>query len=237
MDGTQHQDLKRLGSSELVEDLFGLNLRGLRTIWEMIRQPTTVYQAARDPLWIGHYTPSIRLVFSLLALTAFFQFLWASEGTIFHDRVLDMVLASDRADTTEAALPIADELLNIFVGIFPFCYLAFQALFASILFIWGKGTSLVLRLRLYFLAIVPSVTVTTLSMFAGFVFSSGAFATSIALIIFIVTVDMLTAYRGGVAGDSVFGRSWRAFLLAVCSFASSVAASNAGFIVAIYATQ
>lgn len=47
--------LDRLGSDALVEDLFGLNIRGVRTIWTMPARPRSACEAAwaspRRPVW------------------------------------------------------------------------------------------------------------------------------------------------------------------------------------------
>jgi len=52
--------LDRLGSDALVEDLFGLNIRGVRTIWTMLARPRSAYEAAlaspqRPISWSGAF--------------------------------------------------------------------------------------------------------------------------------------------------------------------------------------
>ena len=55
---------RKVGGDDLIEDMFGLNLRGLKTLWVMFASPRKGYEAARSPDWMDRsYTPSIRLLF------------------------------------------------------------------------------------------------------------------------------------------------------------------------------
>lgn len=237
MDARRQEDRVSLGNSDLVEDVFGLNLRGLRTIWDMFRRPSTVYTAARDRAWSSRYTPSVRLVFSLLAFTSVLQFIWAGEGSSFHNQVVNQVLASERAGTSEGAVEAADNILDVFVGVFPFFVLACHGILASFLNVWGQGAGLVLRIRLYFLTIVPNGTISALSIFLGLLIEDFQTSAGIFLLMLGGLLDLVTAYRGGVSGNTVRDKVWRAGLMAVCSMIAYFTASNLAFLAALTATS
>ena len=57
------------GLNDMAEDLFGLSLRGLATIRDSFLRPADLFSAARTPDWQGRYTPSVRLVISLITFT------------------------------------------------------------------------------------------------------------------------------------------------------------------------
>ncbi|MEL6258307.1 MAG: hypothetical protein AAFQ67_04530, partial [Pseudomonadota bacterium] len=70
----QHNSASRQGVAEpdldeLIQDAFGLNIRGVQTLWALLAHPSRVFTAAQSIDWAGRFTPSIRLAFSIVALT------------------------------------------------------------------------------------------------------------------------------------------------------------------------
>ena len=68
----------------VAEDIFGLNLRGLRSIGVLWRSPKLYFDSARHMNWRDSFTPSIRLWLFFFALLSFFKFWWvgSSDGMI-----------------------------------------------------------------------------------------------------------------------------------------------------------
>lgn len=143
------------GWDALLDDLFGLNVRALATLWVSFTQPSKLFTAARDPDWLDKYTPSIRLVFSLIAVIVFLKFIWTndSSGLFAYTR--------QTFETMDVTIPggdvnaLTEEYLAILLVTYPFTYFGIHALFALFLKIWGKGTPLPVRIRLYFAAVIP----------------------------------------------------------------------------------
>ncbi|PHR92137.1 MAG: hypothetical protein COA69_09010 [Robiginitomaculum sp.] len=69
-------DANTIGFDDFLEDLFGLNIRGLKTLWTSFANPKAYFQACSSPNWHDKFTPSFRLWFTLSALTVFLQFFW-----------------------------------------------------------------------------------------------------------------------------------------------------------------
>lgn len=196
------QDAKRegLGADALIEDIFGLNIRGLGTIKDMIAAPRIVYEAARAADWAGRYTPSIRLVFSLVALMSFFRFLWAGEDTPFVEAIVEGLATAEPNLSSEELRKKAMDLVAAYAAALPIVWVAAHLAVATVLRVWGRGTKAVLRIRLYFLTIVPSMTLTLAFTFLMPFVGQNAVAFNLALIVAVVLLDGATAMRGGVAG-------------------------------------
>lgn len=143
------------GWDALLDDLFGLNVRALATIWVSFTQPSKLFTAARDADWLGKYTPSIRLVFSLIAVVVFLKFIWTNDASGL------FAYSRQTFEALEVQLPGGDlnaltrEYLNILLVTYPFTYFGVHAIFALFLRIWGAGTPLPVRIRLYFVAVIP----------------------------------------------------------------------------------
>jgi hypothetical protein len=160
------------GWDALAEDLFGLNIRGLRTMGALIRDPKPVFLAARETGWQDRFTPSIRLAVSLVALFTFLRFIWGSDSSGLF--AVQLGAMSEVADSRPELLGGRDPLtatedyFTNFLVAFPFVYVATHGLLSLVLNIWGKGTRLAVRTRLYFAVLVPVLVLG--------VVSSGAYA-------------------------------------------------------------
>jgi len=216
------------GFDTVFEDIFGLNVRGLKTIWRLIVRPDVVFKAARHPKWLEAYTPSIRLVFFLVTLSVVTRFIWASEGGYVFEQMAERL-----ALRTGGPLPQEDVrgIVESTLIAFPFISMAAAIFFALTLNIWGKDASLALRLRFYFLAITPGIVIYNFYILlygfapSGDGLTSFYIALSVVALPIIFCTDMSTTYRSGVAGVTRFGKLWRAALLAIVNLVNVVFAN------------
>ena len=151
----------------LLSDLFGLNVRGAKTLWDLFARPKRVFESARVFDWRSRYTPTIRLAFSILTVFSLLSFFWASEDGVLYQTLLAQF--SDAFADDPNAPPIDEMIGAMFAGYnftYPFAYMLVHMLAASILFVWGKGTPLVARIRLYFGVASVGIAFATLSVFA-----------------------------------------------------------------------
>lgn len=143
----------------LIEDVFGLNLRGLKTLWQLIINPTEVFESARITDWRRRYTPTIRLTFSVITVFMLLSFFWAAEDGPFYQLIL---LQLEEAAQTNPDLPPPDQVLDAFFAAYsfayPFVYMIIHALIGAVVFLWGSGTGWVTRIRLYFALLVMGMT-------------------------------------------------------------------------------
>ena len=145
------------GWDALLNDLFGLNVRALRSLTASLASPARLFEAARDPDWLGRYTPSIRLVFTLIAVTVFLRFVWADEGSGLYQATREQFAALEDTFSGYDLDALTRDYLNIYLIAFPTAYFFVHALFALMLRVWGKGTPLAVRIRLYFVALLPGL--------------------------------------------------------------------------------
>lgn len=135
----------------LLQDLFGLNVRGLKTLGDLVVRPKTVFESARISDWRSKYTPTMRLAFSILTVFTLLSFFWAAEDGALYQSLL-VQIEPQLADSPNAAR--ADEIVKAtFAGysfMYPFVYMLFHTMVGSLVFFWGKGTPWVARVRLYF---------------------------------------------------------------------------------------
>ena len=195
----------RLRADSLAEDVFGLNARGLRTIWATIVRPRDVFGAARDPHWRNRYTPSVRLVFFLYGLMQFLRAVLAPEDGAMVGNVAAQLLAADPSLDEGAARAAASRYLVASFAVLPFVWTGGQALLALVTRVWGRGVSAVLRVRLHLLALVPGTAfglltfgVVPLLPASGAGFGVFSFVSYVGMML----IDLVTAFRGGVAGGT-----------------------------------
>lgn len=230
--GTTETPKDKVGLDDIVEDAFGLNVRGLQTLWAMIVRPAKVFEAARSPDWEARsYTPSIRLVFSLLAVLTAIRFLWASDGSMFYETT---VLAIEQAGSTAFGTDIdaaTEALMDIYVVIFPLAFIGMQIVGSAICFVWGKDTRFPARLRLYFLAIIPSTISTVILTIALSFVTLELYTPFLAVsILGSLFLDLMTSLRGGVQAGSKGIRTLKATIFAMVSFTMGMVANFGAFI-------
>ncbi len=206
---------KRPGLDALAEDVFGLNIRGLKTIWHLIVDPKKVFTAARDADWNHQYTPSIRLYFSILAVIAFFQFVWAGEHSYTREAFISIFEQLREQEVFGALDPTAaaNEAIELFVLISPFVVGGFMLITSLCVFIWGKGTNLTTRIRLFFAALIPYTFVSLfLSTATSYANTDQTALVAIAAFGTMVIVNWGTIYRGLSGFQSGAHRFWKATL-------------------------
>jgi len=71
--------LNKIGFDNLLEDIFGLNIRALKTIGVMFRKPVDYFKAARTPEWEDKYTPSFRVWFGIMAILVALNFIYNND--------------------------------------------------------------------------------------------------------------------------------------------------------------
>lgn len=227
-------DGQSLGSDELIEDVFGLNVRGLRTVRDMFARPSLVYDAARTADWKEKYTPSVRLVFSIVTLLGFLSFFWAGEDTAFFQgftQGFSKSASGDQFGRDDAE--VAREIVGVYSATMPFVYLIGHGLISQLIRVWGSGTDRVMRLRLHMASIVPSMT------FTFFVTVLMPFAeeqmTLFGITVFLGTLamDFATSLRGGVVADTRRGRIIKAGVFALSAALGSALASILSFVCVI----
>ncbi|GGY52627.1 hypothetical protein [Parvularcula lutaonensis] len=216
----------QLGLDSFVEDLFGLNIRGLGTIRDLLVRPKAVFEAARSPDWEERYTPSIRLVFSILTVMAFFSFIWAGDDSPMVQAMIEGLLASsdETGRTEQEAVDIANRIVALYAASIPFVYIICHGLVSLVVRVWGKGTPALVRMRLYMLSIVPSMTFSVLSLFLAPRFGESLLYLALSYLT-AMALDAATAYRGGIVGSSSFRRVLKAVLFALVSFVTTAVAS------------
>lgn len=222
----------KVGVDDIVEDAFGLNVRGLATLWTMFAHPVRAYAAARSPNWNDRsYTPSIRLVFSLMAVLTAVRFLWTSDESIFYQTVL---MSIEQAGSTSFGPDLdvaAEALINRFVVLFPLTFIGLHIIGSALCFTWGKGTRFPERLRLYFLAIIPStVFMVLLTGLMSFLTLETFYVTTAIVMFGSWLLDAVTALRGGIQADAGYMKIMKALVFASFSFTAGLAANFAAFI-------
>ncbi len=224
-----------LGFDDLSEDIFGLSVRAFHTLIMIFRNPKHAFDAARKPDWGNRqYTPSIRLVFSVMALLTAVRFLWAGDTSILYETVKFSVDDSIQFASEAERLAYLDELLDAFVVAFTPTFMACHIIAALLLRIWGKGASFALRLRFYFLGLLPGTLFSLFSVVGMSHLHLGLWAAyGLISIIAIFALDFMTVMRGGVAGETRFAKIWRSILFGLTSLAVSIATN----IVSVTAAQ
>ena len=158
--GTATRPKQEVASEALLEDVFGLNVRGVVTLRDLFWRPKRVFDAARTRDWNGRYTPSIRLAFFLLTVFSFFSFLWAAEGSPVYEQFSRGLTVGAEDELEQGRITrFAKAAMGGYAAAYPFAYIVLQGLAALVLPVWGRGTSAALRVRLHFAALCPGAAV------------------------------------------------------------------------------
>jgi len=215
----------------LLADLFGLNVRGARTLWDLFARPKRVFESARVFDWRSRYTPTMRLAFSILTVFSLLSFFWASEDGVLYQTLLARFserLAEDpNAESVNAILSATFAGYNF---IYPFAYMLVHTIAASVLFVWGRGTPWVARIRLYFGVASVGIALATIFVFAMPFLSLDLIVVSTVLSILASVIVYVIVFARGMNGEfSALGLYMRAVFVALfITVADLVAASLAG---------
>jgi len=201
----------------LLADLFGLNIRGARTLWDLLARPKLVFESARVFDWRSRYTPTMRLAFSILTVFSLLSFFWASEdGVLYQTLRLEFSKQFENYPNAPAIEEMMEAMFAAYNFIYPLTYLLVHSLAASVLFVWGRGTPWVARIRLYFGVASVGIAFATLSVFA-IPFLSLNMIVILTLLGFILSLMAygVTFARGMSGAFSTIGLSVRALFVAL----------------------
>ena len=130
---------------DAVEELFGANIRSLRTLWTAIRHPRRYAEACLTPDWQGgRYTPAVRLwlaIFSLSLLAA----------------LLREVIYPLPDENPQVMGAFYDRFENVFLLAMSFLGIVLTAVFAR----WNKRVRFAVNIRLMFAANIPILLFST----------------------------------------------------------------------------
>ncbi|MAN46134.1 MAG: hypothetical protein GYB49_09985 [Alphaproteobacteria bacterium] len=211
----QTDDKRQPDLDDMMEDVFGLNIRAAHTVMDLFRRPVRVFQAARLPDWAGHtYTPSFRVFFSLIAILFLFKFFWASENTMMQVAFETTAQKLRQMDPRLDVNAVVDDMMEKNWLVYPFAVGFWCTLTALLMRIWGKGTPTITRIRLFFAAIIPSTTLLTVLMIttAKLPFSLMMAVGGLSILV-TFGFDALTTWRGLKGVHEKGARLWRALLL------------------------
>lgn len=215
------------GWDAFAEDIFGLSLRGLKSMRDLIVRPAAVLQAARTEDWGGKYTPSIRLVISLLTVMLLLRFFWAGDQSPNYQMIVatyEDIAAELPVDLT--AEQMADQYFAYWALIFPVVYILLHALAASILRVWGGAAAYVLRSRLYFACLTPALVVSLFGLIAMPLVPVSVIWTYSFLSLLLAAVIYGRTYWRGMRNELHGGaKAWRAVLFAMTVFAVDLVVS------------
>lgn len=232
--GFGEDDLTRMsGWDALLDDVFGLNVRGFRTMWASLFNPARVFEAARDPAWQDRYTPAIRLVFVIFALTGSLQYLLSGEGTPLWQTVVETVTAYEGDLYGREIGAVVQEVLLAYAVLYSIAFFVLHIPMSLLAGAWGKGVPMPVRSRLYFATLVPGTLIGLALVIGQNALSPEINQTSsqifMALIILAYTG---TIFRGLAPRLPAGSRLWRAGLMGFLMIAVTAIAEFIGLLAA-----
>jgi hypothetical protein len=201
-------DFETVGYDDFFEDIFGLSLRGLKSIKTLFTDPADYFTAARHADWQDRFTPSMRLWLGLMTILIGLQFIWAGDTSNYMDTVTQMPRAFV---TTELAkeganiqalqdydmLAAAKRINARNLLIYPFIFVAFFLLLSAIFRPWRNGENFIVSQRYMFGVIVPASVVGLISTIFSYFIPPSIYSTvASAQIAVVVALYVVTAYRG-----------------------------------------
>ena len=232
--GFGEDDLTRAsGWDALLDDVFGLNVRGFRTMWASLFNPAKVFEAARDPGWQDRYTPAIRLVFVIFALTGSLQYLLSGEGTPLWQTVVEAVSAYEGDLYGREVDDIAREVLLAYSVLYSIAFFVLHIPLSLIVSAWGKGVPMPVRSRLYFATLVPGTLIGLALVIGQNAISTEINQTSSLIFMALIILAYVgTIFRGLAPRMSAGGRLWRAGLMGFLMIAVTAIAEFIGLLAA-----
>ena len=228
------------GLDSLIEDLFGLNVRGLKTVGQLFIAPGKVFETARVSDWRRKYTPTIRLTFSIITVYMLLSFFWAAEDGVMYQSLYSVLSdAAAASDATVTPAEIREDVEIAFAAfsfLYPFVYMLMHGLVGSLVFVWGKGTGWVTRLRLYFGLLTVGMTIALITTFMMPLLSLDqlVYFTMFGMVISVIAYG-LTYVRGMWGKGSTIGILFRAGCIAVLiSFVDIIASGVTGLLAGVW---
>ncbi len=236
----------RLGFDSVLEDMFGLNIRALKSIGTLFRRPAAYFDAARDRDWLQRFTPSFRIWLGLYALLAAMRFIYGGETSpMVEHMVTQMETEAPFSEDDRFTLDNRQFAVDMYKWLFvllPFVFLPTYAVVAFLFRSFPGQPGFVLRLRYVFSTVIPSTAliVATTPVLLLPLTVEHMFAMSVMIFPLIFALDMLTAYRGPLSklDNSRAGVSLGlAVLLSVAYLFATFAASFPAMIIALIANM
>ncbi len=214
-DAPTPQPARRPGFDDLLGDLFGLNVAGLRSVWTLFAAPRRYFDAARLPDWGHAFTPSVRLWLSLTALTVLLRFLWAQEDGRIAESYAGIWFDFREGLDMESARALGAATLNWILIVTPFVGLLTLSAVSLLFPLWGKGVKGTERVRFGFATIIPGavLAIPLLPLFPHLTSMDPRVAWLIVLGPSLV-FDVSTAARGAFAGQPIAARIAKALVFA-----------------------
>jgi len=194
-----------VGLEEFLEDLFGLNIRSFKSIWQLFRNPAPYFTAAKTADWNNQsFTPSMRIWLGLMAILVALQFLWASPDTaIFEAAVENMRKGLEQNPNSNIDInaidfnSIVDRMMKLQLVFQPFVLITIFTLSATFIRFWGEKLSFVVRTRYIFAVIIPA-SVVNVFINVGLGFASPELLMPISIVQFAIMILLYatTAYFG-----------------------------------------
>jgi hypothetical protein len=166
-----------VGFDSLLEDIFGLNIKGLKSIWALFVRPVDYFRKAKLPEWDNAYTPSFRIWFGITAITTGLRFLWGGENSPMFQTYLEQItlvkeqlaVSTNRAgETIDVSgfdpITVTNILMKWIFVLMPFFFMGLVALFAVVFRSWGEKLSYTVRLRYLFAIVITGNFLTLLSL-------------------------------------------------------------------------
>lgn len=238
----------KIGLEEFLEDVFGLNIRSAKTIWELFKTPSLYFKAAQTPHWQQKYTPSLRLWMGLMAIMVALQFFWANPDGAFmqlmKDQLIDGLKHGIESNGREATIledidfdAILLSTMKINTLIYPFIFITLMSLLALIYCAWGQKLPYVVRQRYIFSVIIPGTVVGIISTIL-MTFLSGENYQSISFLVLFIIIGsyFITAYRGPYAYMEIGEKFGRSLFLSLCIILTLMLAQFISYTAAIYTT-
>lgn len=229
----------KIGIDDLAEDIFGLNVRGIRSIGTIWINPAAYFLAAREKDWRTEFTPSIRLWLSLIALTSLLQFIWIGSDT-------PLVSAYSDGFRNAGILPaqgmsyddLGQQAALWIYAIAPVTQLVLFLCILAFFPFWGEKRPYGLKVRSLFAVMIPSASLLALFL-PAMALVPATHLTAFGLLVGAVTfgLDAVTGYRGAFSARTGFAKAWRAGLLAFMILVLNIFANVGAQIVGIVAVS
>lgn len=225
------------GLDSLFEDVFGLNVRGLKTLGQLFAGPKEVFESARVADWRSRYTPTLRLTFSIITVFMLLSFFWAAEdGVIYQTILAQLTEAAARNPNMSPPEQILESYFAVYSFVYPLVYMVIHILVASLVWLWGPATGWVTRIRLYFGLLAVGMTFALASMIAMPFLDRKLFETYSLISMSVGFLAYGITYLRGMAGKySLIGGIVRAGIVAlIVSIGDILVALGAGISAGIW---
>ena len=236
-------NLTEIGREEFLEDVFGFNIRSVRSIWTLIKNPAAYFKAARIPNWQDKFTPSIRLMLGIAAITMALQFFWAKPYGGYveyyntaYQNALDQGMAAAGHPVDVSQIDFRDnivatlERMNIYY--LPL-YIIILSLFAWIYRAWGEKLPFIIRQRFVFAIGIPASIFGLIWLILTSLFSAKSFEwlvySQAPLLIILIFITALRGPFGHMRKGEAIGRS---LVTTLCFIICAIGAQLIAFIIA-----